>query len=124
MDEALRCELFPDDLGAALAFYIDVLRFRPARDERARENPYIALERGMVRLGLAARPTPPHTEQRRPPVGVELVLEVDDVVMERAHVEAAGWPVVKDLTEQPWGLVDFRLLDPNGYYWRITSRSP
>jgi lactoylglutathione lyase len=54
-------------------------------------------------------------------VGVELVLEVDDVGAARRKVAAAGWPVTADLMIQPWGLKDFRLLDPSGYYWRITS---
>lgn len=121
--EALRCELFPDDLDAALAFYVEVLRFRVSRDERTGEHPYLALERGAVRLGLAARPAPAEVGQRRPPVGVELVLEVDDLPAERARVAAARWPVVEDLTDRPWGLSDFRLLDPHGYYWRITSRA-
>ena len=123
MTETLRCELFPDDVAAARAFYVDVLRFRPVRDERVAGHPYVALERGMVRLGLAARPGPTHPEHRRPPVGVELVLEVDDLAAERLHVETAGWRVTEDVTERPWGLLDFRLLDPHGYYWRITSRT-
>ncbi len=61
-------------------------------------------------------------EARRPPVGVELVLEVDDLDFERERVAEAGWPVADKITERPWGLSDFRLLDPDGYYWRITAR--
>ena len=62
--------------------------------------------------------------QRRPVTGVELVLEVDDLDEEHARVTAAGWPLAEDLTDRPWGLRDFRLLDPSGYYWRVTSRAP
>ena len=62
--------------------------------------------------------------QRRPPTGVELVLEVDEVVGERDRVRGRGWPLEEDLQQRPWGLQDFRLLDPNGYYLRITSRTP
>jgi len=32
----------------------------------------------------------------------------------------SGWPVC-DLALQPWGLRDFRLVDPDGYYVRVTS---
>jgi lactoylglutathione lyase len=55
---------------------------------------------------------------------VELVLEVDDVAGERDRVLAAGWPLEEDLQERPWGLTDFRILDPAGYYLRITDRAP
>ncbi len=51
----------------------------------------------------------------------ELVLEVEDLDVDRARVDAAGWPVTEQITERPWGLRDFRLLDPDGYYWRITE---
>lgn len=53
-------------------------------------------------------------------MGVELVLEVEDLDSERARVGSAGWPVVEDVRMRPWGLRDLRLLDPDGYYWRVT----
>ena len=55
--------------------------------------------------------------------GAELVLEVDDVAAERGRVVAAGWPLHEELQDRPWGLKDFRILDPAGYYLRITDRS-
>lgn len=121
---ALRCEIFPADLDAAVGFYVSVLAFRLVRDERSADPPYVALERGVVRLGAAGRPEIADREQRRPPVGVELVLEVEDVDQDRERVAARGWPVEEELTARPWGLTDFRLLDPAGYYWRVTSRAP
>jgi lactoylglutathione lyase len=60
----------------------------------------------------------------RPVTGVELVLEVDDLGQEHARVTSAGWPLAEELADRPWGLRDFRLLDPSGYYWRITGRAP
>jgi len=36
---------------------------------------------------------------------------------------AAGWPLAEDLQDRPWGLKDFRILDPAGYYLRITDRA-
>ena len=122
MSATLRCEIFPSDLDATVDFYERVLGFRLAKDERTADHPYVALERGEVRLGAAARNEVPDTEQRRPPTGVELVLEVDDLEADRQRVARSGWPVVEDITERPWGLSDFRLLDPSGYYWRITTR--
>jgi catechol 2,3-dioxygenase-like lactoylglutathione lyase family enzyme len=61
MAAALRCEIFPADLDATVAFYVSVLGFELVRDSG---------------------------------------------------------------TGHPWGLRDFRLLDPSGCYWRITSRAP
>lgn len=118
----LRCEVFPADLDATVSFYVDVLGFELVGDQRGGESPYVALRRDQVLIGAAARPAVPDREQRRPPVGVELVLEVDELDVERARVSAAGWPVAEDSTTRPWGLRDFRLLDPDGYYWRITAR--
>ncbi len=118
----LRFEIFPADLDATVAFYAGVLRFRVVRDERGAAMPYVALERDAVQLGAAARPAVERPEHRRPPTGVELVLEVDDIVAEREAVRRAGWALHEDLAVQPWGLTDFRLLDPDGYLLRLTSR--
>jgi lactoylglutathione lyase len=120
---SLRCEIFPADLGATVDFYVKVLAFDLVRDERTAEHPYVALERGDVKLGAAARKDVASREHRRPPTGVELVLEVEDLEADRERVAEANWPVVEDITPRPWGLSDFRLLDPSGYYWRITEAS-
>lgn len=58
----------------------------------------------------------------RPGRGVEIVLEVDDVEAMHRHVVSENWPRSAELRRQPWRLTDFRVLDPNGYYWRVTSR--
>ena len=50
------------------------------------------------------------------------VLEVDDIAAMYKSVLAQNWPLSGALQTQPWGLTDFRLLDPDGYYLRITSR--
>ncbi|WP_298805398.1 VOC family protein [uncultured Pseudokineococcus sp.] len=119
---ALRCELFPADLDEAVRFYVDVLDFILDRDERSSTSPYVALRRGSVRIGLARRDDAAAARaSRRPPTGVELVLEVADLRAAHERVVAAGWPVDEPLTQRPWGLVDFRVLDPAGYYWRITT---
>ena len=49
------------------------------------------------------------------------MLEVADLDAERAHIVASGWPLDADPTLQPWGLRDFRVCDPDGYYWRLTA---
>jgi catechol 2,3-dioxygenase-like lactoylglutathione lyase family enzyme len=123
MDMTLRVEIFPGDLDAAVDFYAQVLGFQVTKDQRGNPEAYVALQRGGVRVGAAGRAVPGIPAARRPPLGAELVLEVDDVAAERDRVVAAGWPLEEDLQHRPWGLTDFRVLDPAGYYLRITGRA-
>ena len=116
----LRIEIFPDDLDAAVDFYTRVLGFAVVRDQRDAESPYVALRRGAIRIGAAHRSDPVEPRFRRPPTGVEIVLEVPDVAAERDRV-ADLWPLEEDLVDRHWGLTDFRVLDPAGYYVRITG---
>ena len=121
---SLRIEVFPRDLARGLDFYTRVLGFAVTVDRRAEGEAYVALRRGTVHVGAVEQPDAPDPSEtpRRPPTGVELVLEVEDVVAERDRVVAAGWPLEEDLQPRHWGLTDFRVLDPDGYYWRITHR--
>ena len=113
----LRIELFPADLDATVAFYTEVLGFAVER----REPGYATLERDGTRIGAAVRSPVPDGSARRPPTGVEIVLEVADLAAERERVRRSGWRVVEDVTERPWGLTDFRVVDPDGYYLRVTT---
>lgn len=118
----LRFEIFHDDLDAIVDFYERVLAFRLVR-ERSQPGAYVSLQRGGVRVGAAMRGVSGASAARRPPIGVELVLEVDDVRSERDRIMGADWPIAEELQERPWGLEDFRILDPAGYYLRITNRT-
>ena len=117
---ALRMEIFCDDIESVVDFYTRVLRFTVVKDQRDGEWPYVAVQRGAIRLGIAFRDIRVEAASRRPPTGVELVFEVEDVVAERDLV-AALWPLEEDLMPRPWGLTDFRVLDPAGYYLRLTQ---
>jgi lactoylglutathione lyase len=123
MGMSLRVEVFSADLAATADFYVRVLGFSIVRDERAAPSPYLALARDDVLIGAAGRAEVPDRSARRPPTGVELVLEVDDLDAERARVADAGWPVLEEVIHRPWGLRDFRLLDPDGWFLRITDRA-
>ena len=123
MSTGLRVELFPSDLDATADFYVHVLGFELQRDQRTAPVSYLALQRGGIRIGAVARSPVDDLAARRPPTGVELVLEVDDLAQELARIAAAGWPLHEGLTRRPWGLVDVRLLDPDGHYLRVTGRA-
>jgi predicted enzyme related to lactoylglutathione lyase len=122
MEMTLRFEIFPADLDATVDFYTRVLRFAVTKDQRHEPIAYVSMQRGAVLAGAARRSVPDARPVRRPPTGVEIVLEVDDVAAERDRVVAAGWPLEQDLADRPWGLTDFRIIDPDGYYLRVTSR--
>ena len=53
--------------------------------------------------------------------GVEVVLMVDDIEGFYKQVKDVA-NIVEPLVEQPWGLKDFRCIDPFGYYLRFTSK--
>jgi predicted enzyme related to lactoylglutathione lyase len=115
-------EIFPDDMDETADFYERVLGFVVTDDRRTAELPYLGMARDGVRLGASSILGPGDSGHRLPPTGVEIVLEVDDLAAERDRVLGAGWPLAQDLTLQPWGRRDFRLLDPSGYYLRVTER--
>ena len=118
----LRIEIFPDDLDAFVKFYTEVLGFTLTVDQRGSDHPYAAVEYGTVRIGAARAWERVDSKARAVPAGVEIVLEVDDLAAFRARVQAAGYPLAQDLQRRPWGLTDFRLHDPAGYYLRITGK--
>lgn len=125
----LRLELFVRDLDRSVEWYRRILGF-----EVVDQSPdYASVQRGSVVLGLgpvAKLPSegdgPGHTQRRvlaDAGAGVEVVLELDDVDevdAAAAHCESAGYPLAEPLTDRYWGLRDFRVADPDGYYLRVT----
>ncbi len=121
MGTLLRLEIFPRDLDVCYNFYTNVLRFLVVRDERRAATPYLSLQRGSLRIGASESWVEASPESRMPPTGVEIIIEVEDVQAERDAIVVQGWPLDSDLCVRPWGLVDFRLRDPDGYYLRFTT---
>ena len=122
MGMSLRIELFVDDLDVFVDFYTRVLSFELADDRRDAEWPYAAVARDGVRIGAVRAGKEVDRAARTVPTGTEIVLEVDDVAAEHDRAVAAGHPPVGGLQQRAWGLTDFRLHDPDGYYLRVTGR--
>ena len=99
-----------------------MLGFDLADDRRATDSPYAAVALGAARIGAVHSWGDVEAAARSVPTGAELVLEVDDVDAAHRRAVESGWPLAEGLAEQPWGLRDFRLFDPDGYYVRVTSR--
>ena len=127
MDNDLRLELYVDDIERSVAFYTNALGFNAGPSEYPTYRP---IERRGMRLALQtiSQLAPDHPLVRGAPgvprgLGVEIVLEVDD--LEELHGRLAGLGLdVSPLKTQDWGLRDFRVLDPDGYYLRITTLPP
>lgn len=120
----LRMELFVRDMDGSLDFYCGVLGFELIR----REEGYASIRSGRVTLGIGPIAklaldegyfTRGRLEKDRG-AGVEIVLEVDDIDAFHTKVVEAGYPMLEALQERPWGLRDFRIADPDGYYLRLT----
>jgi lactoylglutathione lyase len=125
MSMGLRLELFVDDVPRTVAFYRDVLGFE---ERPGGSTDFTSIRRGGVLLGICQRRAltadhyfSPDSFAQRKGVGVEIVLEVDDLRALYAHVQATGYPIHEPLQERPWGSTDFRLVDPDGYYLRLTD---
>ncbi|MBN1262676.1 MAG: VOC family protein, partial [Anaerolineae bacterium] len=109
---------------AAVDFYGRVLGFVTA--ER-RDTDYVVMRLGPVQIDLQPRahlrdghPAKPGPDERTG-LGIEIVIEVADVAAAYARVQGAGYPLAAPLKPRPWGAADFRVLDPDGRYIRITS---
>jgi uncharacterized glyoxalase superfamily protein PhnB len=122
-----RFELFVSNVAASVAFYRDVLDF----EELPSGYGYHPVRRGTAVIGIGAAADlaaahyflPEAASDARKGIGVEIVLEVDDIDTVFRKVCATGYPVTEQLETRSWGLRDFRLADPDGYYIRVTSRS-
>ncbi|HEY1294898.1 MAG TPA: VOC family protein [Chloroflexota bacterium] len=120
-------ELYCFDLERSVAFYVDVLGFAVAYERPEdrfvylqREGAEIMLEQPTGRAFLTAELEHPYGR------GINLQIEVADVVALYAAVQAASWPVFLEL-ETRWyrrtdillGSRQFVVQDPDGYLLRF-----
>jgi lactoylglutathione lyase len=124
MPTSVRFEVFPADLEICIAFYTDVLRFTLLQ----RKDGYAYFQRDRIFIGAADQSNFEWADvqrvdrsSRKPPTGVEIVIEVDDLEAERDWVVRKGWTLDADIKLQSWGLRDFRIMDPDGFYLRVTE---
>jgi uncharacterized glyoxalase superfamily protein PhnB len=119
MAASLRVEIFPSNHDRTIRFYAG-LGFSVTG---LSEGPpaYASLRLGDVRIGVCEADAV-ESDRRAIPAGTEIVIEVDDIHACRDDAVAAGTVLDEDLKERPWGLIDFRVSDPDGYYLRFTAR--
>jgi Uncharacterized protein conserved in bacteria len=123
----LRCQLFVDDIDSTVEFYTKALGFKVLQmlpdgyTSFANGNVVIAasqIDSAATRDSLMGQTNRASGPKGR---GLELILEVADVDEFFSRVLGGSWSGVEPLEERPWGLRDFRITDPDGYYWRVTS---
>lgn len=119
-------ELHVPDFEIVRGFY-GALGFAVEREERG-EDGYLVLRMGPARIafwpgsGMVASHHyfggfPADTPRG---YGVEVVVAVHDLDALYARAQSAGC-IVRDIGRRPWGLRDFRIADPFGYYIRFTE---
>lgn len=125
----LRVELFVQPM-VTVGFYEQILGFTLERQD----DGYWSLRNGTVELGVGAADglAPDHHFVRSSVadsargVGVELVLELPsahavDVMYQQVRSKVQGADgEIEPISDRQWGLRDFRLIDPDGYYIRVT----
>lgn len=95
----VRLELFVNDVERSARFYREVLGFRPAHD--VDEAGYLPISSGALTIGLQGH------------ANLLYGLAVTAAPALGAGIEPIG--------DRAWGLRDFRLIDPDGYYLCISS---
>ncbi|WP_249598956.1 VOC family protein [Peribacillus frigoritolerans] len=121
----LRLELFVESIEKSVGFYRDILEFNAPKEII---HTYVPVKKGSVTLGLGEMKSLPKNHplkvsnnSQQTGLGVEIVLEVEDINGIYNKVVEKGYSIQTKLTKRSWGLEDFRLIDPDGYYLRITS---
>ncbi|MER3316943.1 MAG: VOC family protein [Allomuricauda sp.] len=123
----LRLEIFTSDMQKSVNFYTGILGFTMEGEQI--NYSYQPVKRGNVIFGIGPLSKlsddhhfNPNLNNIQKGYGVEIVLEVDNVAEVYEKVKSSGYPVDVPLTTQSWGLTDFRVVDPDGYYLRVTSK--
>lgn len=102
-----RILLRPSDPARSQVFYGEVLGLAVYREFGPPEQPGVVYFLGNGLLEVSGR-------SKRPPVGLDLWLQVRDVAREHQRLADAGVPIDRPPRREPWGLVEMWIADPDG----------
>ena len=110
------------DLGAALAFYRDLLGATVVYEYAGPngEPDYVSLELGTAHIGIGSDPDATASPSGR--FSLWVYAENCDAAVER--LRRAGVKVVEEPTDQPWGERVARVLDPDGNQILVGQAAP
>lgn len=122
---SMRLELFVEDVPLTTEFFSESLGFQVLSSD---QPGYTVTALDDVRIALAdvnqlPAQHPLHSKPgERLGLGIEIVIEVEDVDSAYARARGSSASISSELQMRPWGARDFRVLSPGGYYIRVTSR--
>jgi predicted enzyme related to lactoylglutathione lyase len=104
-----RVLLRPSNLERSHRFYRDVLGLAIYREFGPPEHPGVVffLGQGMLEVSGSA-------DDDALPGPVQLWLQVRDIQAEHERLTAAGVPVLREPRQEPWGLIEMWIADPDG----------
>jgi predicted enzyme related to lactoylglutathione lyase len=103
-----RILLGPVDLGRSREFYRDVLGLAVYREFGPADDPAMVFFLGQGLLEVSGHGPGPAAGP------VMIWLQVRDVRAEHARLAAAGVRVLREPVEEPWGLIEMWIEDPDG----------
>jgi predicted enzyme related to lactoylglutathione lyase len=103
-----RILLHPSDLERSYRFYRDTLGLAIYREFGGREAPGLVFFLGNGFLEVSGRSTDPQGS------ALAIWMQVRDVHLEHDRLLAAGVPVIRKPQQEPWGLVEMWIADPDG----------
>lgn len=119
----IRLELFVKDLQRSVDFYKNVIQLElSSQNENSAmfkaENLNLLLTQEDV---ISNNHYFSEIKTSRKGMGVEIILVVPDVQSYYQRICEMQIELESELKQREWGMTDFRLTDPDGYYLRITS---
>lgn len=126
MSGMVSIELYVDDITASADFFAQYLGFRADRIESTFASLWLGNSRILLNLVDTGEFVDPNPILKDGAVsyrgaGVEVVISVEDLDATYARLQGAALPFLGEINEQFWGLRDFRLLLPEGFYLRVTE---
>ncbi|MGT2948344.1 MULTISPECIES: bleomycin resistance protein [Streptococcus] len=120
-------ELIVSDIEKAYAFYVDLLGFKVAYDRP--EDKFYFLTYGDVQLMIEEAGEEELNQMAYPfGQGLNFSLGVDDVSAIYQAFQEVGYPIHQELKVREFRVgnevvrpQEFAILDPDGYYWRISD---
>jgi catechol 2,3-dioxygenase-like lactoylglutathione lyase family enzyme len=103
-----RILLRPSHLDRSRRFYRDVLGLAIYREFGPPDDPGMVFFLGPGLLEVSGRAAGP------PGRSVMIWIQVRDVQAEHVRLAAAGVPIIREPTVEPWGLIEMWIEDPDG----------
>lgn len=103
-----RVLLHPVDLGVTRRFYRDVLGLAVYREFGDPADPSMVFFLGGGFLEVSGSASPVDS------TNIALWLQVRDIAAEHRRLEAAGVAITRGPRQEPWGLIEMWLEDPDG----------